>query len=79
MPSHRRFTWCYVPHVDLWEHATLVMHLLEPMRRGGLRRKLAAVHGRLPLTASTHVLDVGCGTGTLLAELARYPCQVTGG
>jgi ubiquinone/menaquinone biosynthesis C-methylase UbiE len=68
----------YFPHVNLWEVATPVMHLLEPIRRRGLRRKLAAVHGRVPLTASTHVLDVGCGTGTLLAELARYRCHVTG-
>jgi ubiquinone/menaquinone biosynthesis C-methylase UbiE len=68
----------YVRRVNLWEVATPVMHLLEPMRRGALRRKLAAVHERVPLTALTHVLDVGCGTGTLLAELARYPCHVTG-
>jgi ubiquinone/menaquinone biosynthesis C-methylase UbiE len=64
--------------MNLWEHATPVLRVLEPIRRPPLRRKLAAINERVALTSSTRVLDVGCGIGTALAELVRFPCQVTG-
>ncbi len=57
-----------------WELFTPVMVALEPLRRAGLRQALAAVHERYPLTGK-RILDVGAGTGSLLAEIVRYECD----
>lgn len=58
-----------------WELFTPVMIALEPLRRPGLRRALAALEERVPL-AGRRVLDVGAGVGTLLAELVQRDCEL---
>ncbi len=58
-----------------WELFTPVMLALEPLRRPGLRRALAALEELLPLQGR-RVLDVGAGVGTLLAELSRRDCEL---
>jgi SAM-dependent methyltransferase len=63
--------------ISKWDLFTPVMHLLDPFRRPTIRHALRLLHARHPLTPETSLLDVGCGTGTVLTELLPYGCQLT--
>ena len=60
-----------------WTLLTPIMRLLDPLRRRRVARAIAALAERVPLTPTTRVLDVGCGTGTVLTALRPYGCQLT--
>lgn len=63
--------------IDKWTWFTPVMHALDPVRRNGMLKTLSMLHQQFPLTPDTRVLDVACGTGTLLKALLPYGCQVS--
>jgi len=60
-----------------WEWFTPVMHALDPLRSKQMGRTLEVLSRQVPLGPSTRVLDVACGTGTLLKALLPYGCEVT--
>ncbi len=65
------------PSVGKWTWFTPVMHVLDPLRQKQMRRSLKLLSTQFPLLPTTRVLDVACGTGTLLKALLPYGCEVT--
>ena len=64
--------------MNKWTLFTPTMFFFELLGRREVRDKLAAINEQLPLTPAMRVLEVGCGIGTVLAELSHYGCRISG-
>ena len=64
--------------MNKWTLMMPAMFPIELMRKRTLRAMFSALDSKRALTPATRVVEVGCGIGTVLTELARYGCQLVG-